>query len=136
MYANILQAVKELAEIYAEPYTKIEHGAMPMGNSLAIYLGPGMADRRFVNKGGNWQVTIALNGKHTDLSVLLHAMSNIHKYLMLQTSYPQGDGWAIYEIETSSPPSYLSREQSDGNRWLYGSLLTVSFSTGGIKCLN
>lgn len=136
MYADILMAVKSLAETYAEPFTKIEHGAMPMGDSLAMYLGPGMADRRYMDKSGNWQITLALNGKHKQLDTLLHAMSNIHKYLNLQTTFPQGEGWAIYEIATSSPPSYLSREQSDGNRWLYGSLLTVSFSTGGLKCLN
>lgn len=136
MYGEILQAVRHLATTYAEPYETIDHGSMPMGNSLAMYLGPGMTDTRFLDQGGNWTVTIALNGKHTDLEVLLSALSNIHRNLNLRTIYPQGDGWSIHDIVTTSTPSYLSREESDGNRWLYGSLLTVSFSTGGIKCLN
>lgn len=137
MYGEILQAVRALAIQYATPYTTIDHGSMPMGDGLAMYLGAGGDRIRYRDKGKAMELTYALNGKHTNLQTLLSALSNIHTELELRTEYPQGATWAITNIRTSAPPVYLDREQSDGNRWLYGSMLSVYVKVRGMdKCQN
>lgn len=134
MYADILQAVRTLAIQHAAPYTTIEHGAMPSANGLALYLGPGTIDQRYMDKGGLQSLTVALNGKHEQLSTVLGALSEIHTGLMLMQSYPSGDDWQITDIETATPPNYLDREQSGTRQWLYGSLLRVTFYAKG-ECI-
>lgn len=131
MYDQILQAIKTLATSYAAPYTAIDHGALPAENGLAMYLGPGFSLQRHFDKGGMYEVVIAMNGKHKDLGVLLPALSNIHQGLSLLKSYPSGTGWEIIDIETATPPNYLDREASGTRQWLYGSLLRVSFYAKG-----
>lgn len=134
MYAEILQAVRTLAISLATPYTTIEHGAMPPNNGLAMYLGPGTIDQRHLDKGGLQSLTVALNGKHEQLSTVLGALSNIHAGLMLMQNYPSGDDWQITDIEMATPPNYLDREQSGTRQWLYGSLLRVTFYAKG-ECI-
>jgi hypothetical protein len=134
MYAEILQAVRTLAISLATPYTTIEHGAMPPNNGLAMYLGPGTIDQRHLDKGGLQSLTVALNGKHEQLSTVIGALSAIHSGLMLMRNYPRGTGWEIVDIETATPPNYLDREASGTQQWLYGSLLRVTFYTKG-ECI-
>ncbi len=137
MYGEVLQAVRTLAIQSAMPYTTIEHGSTPMGDSLAMYLAAGGERIRYRDKGKAIELTYVLNGKHTNLQTLLSALSNIHEQLELRTEYPQGARWAITNIETGTPPTYLDREQSDGNRWLYGSMLSVYVKVRGMdKCQN
>ena len=132
MYGQILQAVKTLAVSYATPYTAIDHGAMPEKNGLAIYPGPGYETERYFDRGGLYEMSIVLNGKHSNLQTLLTALSNIHQKLTLKTEYPESADWQILDIRTSSSPNYLDREQSDTRQWLYGSILAVKFYVKGV----
>lgn len=131
MHDQILQAVRVLAIAHAAPFQTIEHGAMPQNNGLSMYLGPGTVEQRHMDKGGIQQITVALNGKHQQLDVVLGAMSNIHTGLMATRDYPGGAGWRILNIETSTPPNYLDREDSGTRQWLYGSLLVAKVYFGG-----
>lgn len=132
MLDQVLQAVRTLAIGYAAPYTTIDNGSMPTENGLAIYPGPGYSTGRYLDRGADYQVPFVLNGKHSDLGVLLSAMSNIHTKLSMLSAYPKTDGWQITGIESATPPNYLSREDSNTRQWLYGSILTVKFHVKGV----
>jgi len=134
MYSEIFSAVKVLATSYAAPYTEIDNGSMPAENGLAMYPGPGLSKQRHFDKGGIYEIVIALNGKHQDLGILLRVLSNIHREISLRTEYPSGTDWEILNIETATPPNYLEREASGTRQWLYGSLLRVTFLAKG-ECL-
>jgi hypothetical protein len=131
MYDEVFQAVRTLALAYAAPYTAIDHGAMPQENGLAMYPGPGYVAERHFDRGGVYDVSVVLNGKHSNLGTLLPSMSNVHRSLSTLTAYPEGAGWKILSIETSTPPNYLDRETSGSKQWLYGSILAVKFYVKG-----
>ena len=132
MIDQILTAVKALATLHAAPFTSIEHGATPAGEGIAIYPGPGFPTDVHFDRGTTYSVPFVLNGKHDDLGVLLPAMSNIHKALSQMTEYPKTDDWQILSIESATPPNYVSREVSEPQSWLYGSILSVRFYIKGV----
>jgi hypothetical protein len=130
MFDEVLQAVRALAEEHASPYTAIDHGAMPAENGLAMYPGPGYLAERHFDRGGIYTVNVVLNGKHSNLGVMLPAMSNIHMRLTMLREYPSGEDWKILSIETATPPNLLGKE--DSGQWLYGSILSVQFYVKGV----
>lgn len=132
MYGEIFQAVKRLALEHAAPYTAISTGAMPEENGLAMYLGPGAPLERHLDRGGTYDVTIALNGKNSDQQAVVTALSGIHFALSQMRNYPQTDRWQIASIETQAAPNYLDREDSNTRQWLYGSSLRVYFYVKGV----
>lgn len=132
MYDELLQAVMTLVTSHASPYTTIDHGAMPEENGLAMYPGPGFSEQTHMDKGGIQIVYIVLNGKHSNLETLLASLSKTHRELSLLEVYPSGGDWEILNIETSTPPNYLGREDSGTRQWLYGSILRVTYYSKGV----
>jgi hypothetical protein len=128
MYGEILQAVKTLATFYASPYTKIELGAMPIDNGLAMYLGAGALEWDYLNRGSVNSISVALNGKHTDQQTVVTVLSTIHKSLTRLKEYPAGADWKILNIKTASAPNYIERD----GQWLYGSTLDIQFYLEGV----
>jgi hypothetical protein len=133
---EILQAVKTLALAYASPYTEILNGAMPRSNGLAMYIGAGGNLSRHFDRGGIYDASFVLNGKHSDMRTVLQAMSHIHAELTQLAEYPKAENWQILSIESAALPNYIDKEPST-NQWLYGSILNVTFYIKECcKCLN
>lgn len=124
---EILEAVKNMALSAAAPYTKIDIGSMPAENGLTMYIGSGAPRQRFLDRAGLHEISVVLNGKHSTQQIVLGALSNIHEDLTRATVYPAGAGWEITDIETSSAPNYIEREESGSKQWLYGSILRVTY---------
>jgi hypothetical protein len=128
MYGEIIQAVKTLATTYAAPYTKIELGAMPTENGLAMYLGAGAPDWDYLDRGSVNSISVVLNGKHSNQQTVVTALSAIHTALTRLKEYPAGAGWKILNIKTIAAPNYIDYE----SQWLYGSILDVQFYLEGV----
>ncbi len=132
MFDQVFAAVKQLAVTHAAPYTEIANGSMPTENGLAIYPGPGAPADSFFDRGATYQISVVLNGKHSNLQTLTAALSAIHTGLTQTREYPKTDDWQILSIETATPPNYVGREESDTRQWLYGSILSVRFHIKGV----
>lgn len=130
MYAEILLAIKKLALQYASPYTTISNGAMPVADGLAMYIGSGAETERHFDNGGMHEISIVLNGKHSDLNTVLTALSNIHYGITncnyINTPSLKADKWQVTSISTTSIPNHLGREDTS-KQWLCGSILRVAF---------
>jgi hypothetical protein len=87
-----------------------------------MYIGSGAPRQRFLESCGLHEISVVLNGKHSTQQIVLGALSNIHEDLTRATVYPAGAGWEITDIETSSAPNYIEREESGSKQWLYGSI--------------
>lgn len=128
---EVLMAVIDAAIPFATPYTQILHGSMPESNGLAAYISSGAPYQRHMDKGGIYDLSITLNGKHEQVKVLVSALSKIHTELVRMEEYPHGEGWQILDIESATPPTYTTRETSDKKQWLYASVLRVRFYMKG-----
>ena len=127
VYDDVLQAVVALANATA-PYSTVTVGALPADNGICMAWATGSLNT-FFNKRAAVTMTAVLNAKNTSQQAALDALSDIHTALNMATSYPSADNYQITNIETSGPPTYLSREQN--SQWLYGSSLTVKFYLKG-----
>lgn len=129
MYSEILSAIKAVALTYASPFTAIVNGTMPEENGLAIFIASGAETKAFF-KGGTYEISIVLNGKHSNLQTLINTLSTIHINLsgmnFINTTSFYGDLWQIIKISTSSAPTYIDKEVSS-NQWIYGSSLRIEF---------
>lgn len=131
MYGEIMQAVKLLALQHANPFTRIENGLVPLKNGVAIAIGPSSPDEKHLDRGGLHSLSLVLNGKHQDLSVISGALSNIHLSLTRLSSYPESAEWQIIDIESNPGPNFIEQEEST-KQWLFGSVLTVKFYLKGV----
>lgn len=130
MYGEILQALKSVATEFATGYSSISLGAMPQNNGLAMVIGSGAETERYLC-GGMQQISIVINGKHSNQQTVLTALSDIHQGLSRQNytnnSKLNATRWQITNITTSSSPNYLKFETAD-KQWLYGSIIQVDFA--------
>lgn len=135
MFDEVFQAMKTLTVTYAAPdFPAAKTGPLPIGGGLSIYMGPGYPTERFLDRGGIYRLPYVLNGKHSDQEKLSSAMSRIHYELSMLTDLPYDEEnglWRITAIESSTPPNYLSKE--DSGQWLYGSILTATVYMKGVK---
>lgn len=131
MYDDILSSVKTLASAYIAPFTSIGFGSIPTENGLAMYIGPGAPIESYLDRGSMNELSIVLNGKHSNQQSVLTALSNVHKGLTRLLSYPRTDDWQILNIETGSAPNYIDQESS--GQWVYGSILKITFYAKGVN---
>lgn len=107
------------------PYATATIGALPADNGISCYIATGSPETTFMTKGMAYQMTVTLNGKHTNQQTVSDTLNNIHKSLTQKKSYPQTDDYQITDIGTVSSPNYIER---DANRqYLYGSALQIKF---------
>jgi hypothetical protein len=77
----------------------------------------------YLDKNSFIPLTLALNGKHSNLQVLTETMNNIIDTMTRAKSYPSGNGWEIVDITGGNFPRVIGRE--DNNRWLVACDLIV-----------
>jgi len=110
-------------------------GSLPQRNGIAMYIGSGSPQSKYMDKATFDTVYVTVNAKHKEQRKAAGALAEIHLYLNRLKDYPSGnkDGtsWQITDISTSSEPSFIGQE-SDG-QFLYGSILQIKIYHGGIK---
>lgn len=104
-------------------FAPITRGALGIGNSLSCEIAPSMAQEVYLDKNSYIPLTLALNGKHSDLQVLADTLNNIIDTLSRKTSYTSGTGWQIVDITGGNLPRIIGRE--DNNQWLMAGDLVV-----------
>lgn len=123
---NVMDAVCDLIDALGL-FALIKRGALGTGNGLSCGLAPTSPDEVYFDKNQTITLDFTINGKHDDLQTLSDAMNKIHEELTKKTSYPDGNGWQITDIQTITFPQQIGRE--DNNAWLMASSLGVRFST-------
>lgn len=127
MYNEILQAVIDMAETAAG--IPIVTGSMPPENGIAM-TGYGGSNPIFLDIGSNDIMNIVVNGKNSEQQVIINQLDAVHLYLTRRKTFPQGNNWQIYAIETTASPRLIGREQN--NQWLYGSSIAVKINVKGL----
>ena len=104
-------------------FATMTRGALGTANGLCCEIAPSYAEEVYMDKNIYIPLTLALNGKHTDLQVLSDTMNNIMDTLSRSKSYPSGDGWEIVDITNGNFPRVIGREGN--NQWLMACDLVV-----------
>ena len=97
-------------------FANITRGALGTGNGLSCEIAPSMVEAVFYDKNAYIPLTLALNGKHSNLQTLSDTMNNIIDTMTRRTTYPTGNGWEIVDITSGNLPRVIGRE--DNNQWL------------------
>ena len=121
---NVIEAVIGMVSI-PPLYSPITVGPMPPTNGISISVSGGGPASTFLTKNMRYEIDLVLNGKHENESVVFDALNNIHQELTQTKNYPSGIDFQIMDIETTTSPSYLGREEN--KYYLYGSSLRVRF---------
>lgn len=117
-----VEAVMDMIDALGN-FATITRGALGIGNGLSCEIAPSVVDSVFMDKNTYIPVTLALNGKHTDLQILSDTLNNIMDTLTRYTSYTSGNGWEIVDITNGNLPRVIGRE--DNNSWLMACDLVV-----------
>jgi hypothetical protein len=104
-------------------FATMTRGALGSGNGLACELAPSSAQEVYFDKNSYLVITLALNGKHTNLQTLSDCMNNIIDTLSRSKAFSSGNGWEIVDITAGNIPRVIGREQN--NAWLMAGDLTV-----------
>lgn len=128
MYDEILQAVISMAESACG--TKIITGSMPPDNGIAM-TGQSTSNPIYLDIGSDEHMDVVCNGKNTSQQEIIQLLDAIHYNLTRRKSFPVGNGWQIYAIETVASPRLIGREAN--SQWLYGSSLLVKIFMKGIE---
>lgn len=97
-------------------FAAMTRGALGSSNGLVCEPAPSTADSTFLDKNRYIDMTLAINGKHSDLQTLTNTLNNIIDTLTRATSYPSGGGWEIVDIATGNYPRVIGRENN--NAWV------------------
>ena len=104
-------------------FAKITRGALGIGNGLSCEISPSVEETVFMDKNRYIPLTLALNGKHSDLQVLSDTMNNIVDSLTRSKTYTDGNGFEIVDITGGNLPRIIGREEN--NQWLMACDLVV-----------
>ena len=129
---DVMSAVMAMAQNTpgGAAYSEIVIGAMPAFGSISMTIATGAPESTFMTKNTAEQFSVALNGKHANMAILISSLDNIHAYLTRAKNYPSAASWQITNIETISAPSLIGRETD--NQWLAGSSLRIKYYMRGI----
>lgn len=97
-------------------FATMTRGALGTDNGLVCEIAPSMVSEVYLDKNSFIPLTLALNGKHTNLQTLSDTMNNIIDTMTRRTTYPSGNGWEIVDITSGNLPRIIGREQN--NAWL------------------
>ena len=120
---QILEAVITLIDAL-QLYAALDIGPLPAANGLSIAAASGGVKESTLVHGGQYSITLALNGKHTGQATVYDALCMIHETFEKLSVYPTGTNWAITGIRSVGSPTYLDHE-ADG--WLYGSSIRIDY---------
>ena len=127
MYDEILQALISMAETAAG--VQVFEGSLPPDNGLAM-TGNASEAAVFLDIGSDESMSILCNGKHREQQTVTQQLDEIHRYLTRRKTFPQGNNWQIYAIETVASPRLINHEPN--GQWVYGSSLLVKINVKGI----
>lgn len=108
-------------------FATMTRGALGTGNGLCCEIAPSVYSAVYLDKSTYTPLTLAINGKHTDLQVLTNTLNDITHTLSRMTEYPTGDGWQIVDITSGNLPRVIGREPN--NAWLMASDIIVKVHT-------
>ena len=98
------------------PFANITRGPLGISDSLSCEIAPSTTESVFMDKESYTPLTLALNGKHSNLQVLSDTLNNIMDTLTRLKSYPTGNGWQIVDITNGNAPRVIGREGN--NSWV------------------
>jgi hypothetical protein len=104
-------------------FATMTRGALGISNSLSCEIAPSNAAEVYYDKNAYLTLTLALNGKHSNLQTLSDTLNNIMDTLTRKKSYPSGNGWEIVDISNGNLPRVIGREEQ--NLWLMACDLIV-----------
>lgn len=104
-------------------FATMTRGALGISNSLSCEIAPSNAAEVYYDKNAYLTITLALNGKHSNLQTLSDTLNNIMDTLTRKKSYTSGDGWEIVDITNGNLPRVIGREEQ--NLWLMACDLVV-----------
>ena len=110
-----IEAVMDLIDAMGN-FSIITRGALGIDNGLCCEVAPSNPEAVFLDKNVYYPVTLALNGKHSDLQVLSETLNNIMDNLTRRRTYPTGAGFEIVDITNGVMPRVIGREEN--NAWL------------------
>lgn len=129
----ILDAIIDEIEKNLELYSSVKVGSLPQRSGIAMYIGAGSPQSKYMDKATLNTLYATVNAKHKDQRQAAAVLEKIHSHLNGLSVYPSGEhdgkGWQITDISTSSVPNFIGQE-SDGQH-LYGSILQIKFYYGG-----
>lgn len=104
-------------------FASITRGALGIDNGLSCEIAPSTPQEVYLDKNAYIRLTLAINGKHTNLQTLSDALNTIMDNLTRRTYYTSGNGWEVFDIENGNLPRVIGRE--DNNQWLMACDLIV-----------
>ena len=104
-------------------FATMTRGALGTVKGLSCEVAPSYMTEVYLDKNVYIELTLALNGKHDDLRVLMDTVNNIMDTLTRTKSYPSGNGWEIVDITNGNLPRIIGREEN--NLWLVACDITV-----------
>ena len=104
-------------------FANITRGPLGISDSLSCEIAPSTTESVFMDKESYTPLTLALNGKHSNLQVLSDTLNNIMDTLTRLKSYPTGNGWQIVDITNGNLPRVIGREEN--NSWVMACDLVV-----------
>lgn len=104
-------------------FSPMTRGALGSGNSLVCEVAPSYSETTFLDKNIYLPLTLAINGKHTNLGTLSNTLNDIMDNLTRRKEYPSGNGWEIVDITNGNMPRVIGRE--DNSSWLMACDLVV-----------
>ena len=110
-----IESVMDLIDAMGN-FALITRGALGIDNGLCCEVAPSNPETVYLDKNAYFPITLALNGKHSNLQTLSDTLNNIMDTLTRRTTYPTGNGFQIVDITNSIMPHVIGRE--DNNTWL------------------
>lgn len=104
-------------------FATMTRGALGTSAGLCCEIAPSTVQEVYLDKNAFIPLTLALNGKHSDLCVLTDTINNILDALTRAVIYPSGNGWEIVDITGGNLPRVIGRE--DNNLWLVAADLVI-----------
>lgn len=123
---DVVDNIATLAESTA-PYASIVYGSDPPTNGICMIPSGTGPLQTHLDKGMIYDLPVVLNGKNSDMLLLLNDLTAIHELLTRRTSYSDisTDECQIVDIATTAIPSIIGREQN--KQWVCGSSFNVKF---------
>ena len=94
-------------------FATMTRGALGTGNGLTCEIAPSVPEAVFYDKNTYTPLTLALNGKHSNLQTLSDTLNSIMDTLSRMTAYPSGNGWEIVDIANGTLPQVIGRETNN-----------------------
>lgn len=129
----ILDVIIDEIDAHLKLYSRVKVGALPQRGGIAMYIGSGAPNAKYMDRSTLNTIYATVNAKHTEQQKAAAALEQIHDYLTRLSEYPSGErnglSWQITDMTTSSAPSFIGQECD--RQYLYGSIIQIKYYLGG-----